>query len=264
MPVRELIKIDEALCDGCGLCVPSCAEGAIQIVDGKAKLVADVLCDGIGACLGHCPQGALTVEKIDAAEFDEDAVRDRLDQLQQGGEAATSPQTAVPVAPSLPAAHAGGGCPGSRMLQFDKGAEEAVPAQTGTRPSQLRQWPVQLHLVSPMAPYFQGADLLLTADCVGFAMGDFHKDYLQGKALAVCCPKLDVDQQVYLDKLVAMVDQAGLNTLHVMIMQVPCCGGLLQMAQQAVAQASRKIPIKCTVVGVQGDILTEEWVQAAA
>ncbi len=275
---RQIIQIDEDLCNGCGDCVPSCAEGAIQIIDGKARLVKDALCDGLGACLGDCPEGALTVIEREADEFDEELVEQHLSQLPAAGaggglapsEAAPTPRTAapadhVPTHPiraalglGAPGAHGGGGCPGSRMMQHDTD-EPAAGDETGTRTSQLRQWPVQLHLVSPMAPYFQGADVLLCADCVPFAVPDFHRDHLAGKGLAIACPKLDDGQEVYLDKLVAMIDQARINTLTVMIMQVPCCGGLLQMAKQAVQRAQRSIPVKLLVVGLRGEILSEEW-----
>jgi NAD-dependent dihydropyrimidine dehydrogenase PreA subunit len=243
---RQIIHIDEDLCDGCGDCVPSCAEGAIQVIDGKAKLVKDALCDGLGACLGDCPQGALTIEERDADEFDEELVEQHLDA----------------VGKDTPAAHVhgGGGCPGSRTMAFDDEPANAAADTAGERPSELRQWPVQLHLVSPMAPYFQGADVLLTADCVPFAMGDFHRDWLKGHALAIACPKLDQGQEVYLQKLVAMIDEAQINTLKVMIMQVPCCGGLLHMAKTAAAQAKRKVPVKQVVVGLRGEILSEDWV----
>jgi NAD-dependent dihydropyrimidine dehydrogenase PreA subunit len=257
MAVREVVKIDEELCDGCGLCVPSCAEGAIQIIDGKARLISDNLCDGLGACLGDCPQGAITVDKREADEFDEAAVEEHLSKAK---ESETMPKTETPHTPSsIHAPGHGGGCPGARMLQFNDGpAAESTP--TGPQPSALRQWPVQLHLVPPMAPYFQGADLLLAADCTAFAMADFHSKHLNGKSLAVACPKLDQSQEIYLDKLVAMIDQAQINTLTVMIMEVPCCGGLAHLAQEAAARATRKVPVKKMVVGLRGEIKVEEWI----
>ena len=262
---RQIIKIDEDLCNGCGDCVPSCAEGAIQIIDGKARLMKDALCDGLGACLGDCPEGALTIETRDADEFDEELVEEHLSTLDKAQAPAPSP-------PPMAAMHAGGGglhahgggmggCPGSRAMSFAEPDATGVAdgGQAGTRPSQLRQWPVQLHLVSPTAPYFQGADVLLCADCVPFAMGDFHKDFLQGRALAIACPKLDQGQEMYLQKLVSMIDDAKIDTLTVMIMQVPCCGGLLHLASEAAARATRKVPVKKIVVGLQGEVLTEEW-----
>jgi len=256
---RQIIKIDEDLCNGCGDCVPSCAEGAIQIIDGKAKLVKDALCDGLGACLGDCPEGALTIETRDAAEFDEELVEEHLSTLEKTQ--APAP-TRAPSPPPMAAMYAGGGmggCPGSRAMSFDKPGEATATDDTGTRPSELRQWPVQLHLVSPTAPYFQGADVLLAADCVPFAMADFHKDWLKDHALAIACPKLDEGQEMYLQKLVSMIDDARIDTLSVMIMQVPCCGGLLHLATEAAARATRKVPVKKIVVGLQGDVLAEEW-----
>ena len=154
--------------------------------------------------------------------------------------------------------HVHGGCPGARTMDFSDPAVKAE-AQGGTRPSQLRQWPVQLHLVSPAAPYFQNADVLLTADCVAYTLGDFHKDHLDGHSLAVACPKLDAGQDSYREKLTALIDDAKINTLTVMIMEVPCCTGLLRLAQSAAAAASRKIPIKSKIVSVRGEVLSEEW-----
>jgi len=151
------------------------------------------------------------------------------------------------------------GCPGSQMMNFkdDKPAAESEPA--GTIASQLRQWPIQLHLISPEAPYYQGADVVLAADCVAYAVGDFHRDHLKDKSLAIACPKLDSEQQVYLQKIKAWLEDAKINTLTVMIMQVPCCVGLLHLAQQAAADSSRKVPVKSLVVGLKGEILQEEW-----
>lgn len=154
--------------------------------------------------------------------------------------------------------HAQGGCPGARMRDFSDAAVETETLE-GSRPSQLRQWPVQLHLVGPMAPYFRNADVVLAADCVAYTLGDFHKDHLAGNSLAIACPKLDQGQEVYQEKLTALVDEAQINTLTVMTMEVPCCVGLLNLAKRAVSQADRKIPIKSKVVSVRGEILREEW-----
>lgn len=152
------------------------------------------------------------------------------------------------------------GCPGSRTLEFNQENEKDDGAAAGRIESQLRQWPVQMHLISPEAPYYQGADVLLTADCVGYALGDFHREYLKGKSIAIACPKLDEGQDVYLEKIKAWFEEAKINTLTVLIMQVPCCMGLLNLAQQAVQESSRKVPVKFVVVGVEGEILQEEWV----
>jgi len=247
MAFREIIRIDEERCDGCGLCVPACAEGAIALVDGKARLVSESFCDGLGACLGHCPQGAITVERVEAAPFDEVAVARHL------------AKAAVPE--TLPAAFAA--CPGSREVSFD--APPLAPAGSdGPRISALHQWPVQLHLVSPAAPYFRGADVLLAADCVAYAVGDFHRDHLAGRSLAIACPKLDAHQDVYLEKLVALIDNAGIASLTVMVMEVPCCGGLLRLAQVAAARAAREIPVRSLVVGITGEILADTTALLAA
>ncbi len=215
---RKIIRIDDDTCTGCGLCIPNCPEGAIQLIDGKARLISDLFCDGLGACLGHCPEGAITVEEREAEPYDE-----------------------------------------VRAMDGEKKLGESV-ADTGTRPSRLTHWPIQLHLVSPLASHYQGADVLLAADCTAFAMGDFHKDFLKGKVLAIACPKLDEGQEAYVEKIRALIDESKIKSLTVMIMQVPCCSGLFRLAKQAASQATRKVPIKCLVVGLQGDILKEEWV----
>ncbi len=152
------------------------------------------------------------------------------------------------------------GCPGSRMQDFRE--KETKGDESGKRQSQLRQWPIQLHLISPMAPYYQKADVLLSADCVAFTVGDFHKDYLKGKSIAIACPKLDEGQDEYVEKIQSLIDDAKINTLTVMTMQVPCCGGLVAITEQALQQAKRKIPVKSIVVSLQGDILSEEWVSS--
>ena len=154
------------------------------------------------------------------------------------------------------------GCPGSRMMDFKKTDEANTGPEVGRIKSQLTQWPIQMHLINPTAPYYQGADVLLTADCVAYALGDFHRDYLKDKSIAIACPKLDQGQDVYLEKIKAWIDEAKINTLTVLIMQVPCCMGLLNLARQAADDAKRKVPIKFVVVGVQGEILQEEWAAA--
>lgn len=276
---REIITIDEEKCDGCGGCIPGCPEGALQVIDGKARLVSDLLCDGLGACVGECPQEAITIEEREAEPYDErkvmallapkgvNTIRAHLDHLREHGQneyydqaVAYLREQGLPVPAEGPALRTvASGCPGSRSMAF---AREDTAAQSliGARPSQLTHWPIQMHLLSPAAPHFQGADVLLAADCVAFALGDFHQDYLKGRALGIACPKLDEGQEVYLEKLKALVEVAKINTLTVMIMQVPCCRGLLGLAQQAVAQSTRKIPIRCIVVGIKGEILQDRWV----
>lgn len=244
MAVRKVVKIDEELCDGCGLCVPSCAEGAIRIIDGKARLIGDNLCDGLGACLGECPQGAISVEEREAADFDEQAV--------------IRARVASTDSDSCGGHSGGGGCPGASVRVFD----DTVSSQTRSGPvvSMLRQWPVQLHLLPPTAPFLRGAGLVLAADCVAFAVGDFHQRFMRDRALAIACPKLDSGLDVYIEKLTGMIDLGGIDTITVVVMEVPCCNGLLAIARQAVENADRKIPLKMIRAGLKGDILEERWV----
>jgi NAD-dependent dihydropyrimidine dehydrogenase PreA subunit len=233
--LRKIIKIDEELCDGCGLCVPACVEGALQIVDGKAKLISEIYCDGLGACLGECPQGAITIEEREAKEFDEEATVLHMEQA----------QTTEP----LPC-----GCPGSTVRQFEKPAAVEVTAGTVHTPqSKLSQWPIQLTLVPPIAPFLQGADLMLAADCVPFACAGFHQDLLGEHALLVACPKLD-DYQAHLKKLADILRLSQPKSLTVVHMEVPCCFGLVQMARQAIDLSGRDIPFNDVTVGVRGDL----------
>lgn len=275
---REIITIDEEKCTGCGLCIPGCPEGALQIIDGKARLISDLMCDGLGACIGDCPEGAISIVEREAEPYDEakvmeniikagaNTIRAHLKHLQDHGQMEYYDQALailqaknIEVPMTREESHHGhSGCPGSQSLAFE--SRDNPPTSVGPQPSQLKHWPIQMHLISPNAPHYQGADLLLAADCVAFSMGDFHASHLSGKTLAIACPKLDEGQTIYLEKLKALVEDARINTLTVMIMQVPCCGGLLQMAQAAVEQSSRKVPIKAMVVGLQGEILREEWV----
>lgn len=241
MAKRKIITIDKDLCNGCGQCVPNCKEGALQIVNGKAKLVSEVYCDGLGACLGHCPLDAIKIVEREAEAFDEEKVKEHLMDKQKLASQC--------------------GCPGAAMIDFSKD-EKVENVETGERQSQLKQWPVQLHLVPPNAPYFQGKDVVLSADCVAYSYADFHKDFLKGKSLAIACPKLDEGQDVYIEKISEMIDNAKINTLTVVIMEVPCCRGLLQIAQQGLAKAKRKIPIKIIVISLKGQVLKEEWLQA--
>jgi len=283
---REIVLIDEEKCDGCGLCIPGCPEGALQVIDGKARLVSDLLCDGLGACVGDCPLGAITVEEREAEPYDErkvmalmvpqgaNTLKAHLAHLKDHGQTEYYNQAVewlkengmeIPKeAPPIPAhegsheGHGGGGCPGSRATAFAR-EDQAAESLQGKRPSQLTHWPVQMHLLNPASPHFQRSDFLLAADCVAFALGDFHKEYLKGKTLGIACPKLDEGQESYAEKLKILVEGAQINTLTVMIMQVPCCRGLLSLAQRGAAQAQRKVPVKCVVVGLQGQILEEAW-----
>lgn len=300
---RDILKIDEELCNGCGQCVPNCHEGALQVIDGKVRLVSELMCDGLGACIGHCPEGAITIEKREAEPYNETKVMEQmkdkgkntvvahLKHLKDHGETGFLQEGVVflkehrtelsfsveevmtevhnhgktvinqrLVQNQVSHNHNGGGCPGSRTVVIDKKENSESTTQSADQPSELRQWPVQMHLVNPNAPYFRGADLLLAADCVAFSLGSFHNKFLKGRSLAIACPKLDHGTETYVEKLVAMIDTAKVNTITVMMMEVPCCGGLLQMVRAALAGATRKVPVKKMIVGINGEILQDEWI----
>ena len=248
---RKIIKIDEDLCTGCGNCVVDCAEAALQVIDGKAKVVNEVFCDGLGACISGCPEGALEIIEREALEFNEEAVEVRLESLKTQEEEKHTTHSE----PENTAC----GCPGSRTMTFDEVSTETEQITSGKVQSQLRQWPIQMHLISPTAPYFQGADVLLSADCVAHAIGGYHPEYLKGKSVGIACPKLDQGQESYIEKIRSWIDDAKINTLTVITMQVPCCSGLVYLAKQGAEKASRKVPIKSIVVSLQGEVLREEW-----
>jgi NAD-dependent dihydropyrimidine dehydrogenase PreA subunit len=296
---REIIKIDEELCNGCGLCIPACPEGALQIIDGKARLVSDLMCDGLGACIGECPEGAIEIEEREAEPYNEKAVireivkfgentvvahlkhlldhnelryfEDAMEYLDgHAHELDFELESALDKVYAKSAGGGGcatGGCPGSRSFDFNidleevenAGQAEIAGAVTEVK-SELRQWPVQMHLVNPMAPYFQNAEVVLAADCVAFSTGNFHQKYLRGKGLAIACPKLDQGKEVYVEKLRSMIDDARITSLNVLVMEVPCCSGLVHIANLAREAASRNVPIKKTVIGIKGDILLDEYI----
>lgn len=249
MANRKIIEIDEERCDGCGQCVVACAEGALKIVEGKAKVVSDVFCDGLGACIGECPQGALRIVEREAPEFDEEAVREHLGR--EGGHAAKLAGTGTEPC----------GCPSSNPMllkAFQGGAARAdtdAPVQKDL-PSELMNWPVQWRLVQPTMPFFKGSDLLLAADCVPFALRDFHGRFLKSRPVIIGCPKLD-DQAAYLDRLTAVFRDATPESVTVVIMEVPCCQGLLRLAQEAVRRSGKDIAVRTAVVGIEGQVLKE-------
>jgi Pyruvate/2-oxoacid:ferredoxin oxidoreductase delta subunit len=240
MAKRQIIHIDQKKCDGCGLCVPSCAEGAIQIVDGKAQLLADKFCDGLGACLGECPQGALTIEERDAPEFVGPA---------PGYEAPHPAPAAAPAAPEVFV------CPGSRMQQFQR--PDAAPA---AGESALGHWPVKLRLVAPKAPFLKGANLLVAADCAPFAAGDFHARFLQGKALVCGCPKFE-DAAESVAKLTAILTENDIQEITIVNMEVPCCFGLVQVVRQALEASGKSLPVTICTLGTAGQVLQQQKVQ---
>jgi len=249
MATRKIVKIDEEKCNGCGLCIPNCVEGALQVVDGKAKLLSHKFCDGLGACLGHCPQDAITIIEREAEEFDEKAVESHLHKQKQ-----TQPKPEPPPAPVF------WGCPSSRSLHFKIPEENIEKFSAGPSVSMLSQWPVQLKLVPINAPYFQEADLLVAADCVPFAYPDFHQDFLKGRALVVGCPKLD-DIQYYKEKLTEIFKTNSIKSVTIPYMEVPCCFGLVRAVEDAIRASGKNTPIKKVKIGIRGDIKPEGQVE---
>ena len=231
MAKRKIIKIDEEKCTGCGLCVPNCAEGAIKIIDGKARLVSELLCDGLGACLGHCPNGAITIEEREAAPFSEKEIAKK---------------------------HPRGlsGCPGSKVLNLGRLAQN-TPQPAGAhlkREPQLANWPVQIRLVPANAPYFKDADILVAADCVPFAYPEFHEKLLKGKVLLVGCPKLD-DMELYKEKMAEIVKNNDIRSVTYARMEVPCCAGLTGAIQEAIQCSGKNVPFKESVISIRGEQL---------
>ncbi len=259
---RNIIHIDEEKCDGCGLCITACHEGALQIVDGKARLVKDSYCDGLGNCLGECPQGAITIEERDAAPFDEKAVAARMAAQNSADPAPAAPPAGgcpgmrlldfTADANAAPSPGHGGGCPGSAAQSFTgQGAPDNTSADV---PSQLRQWPVQLALVPPSAPYWENADLLVAADCVAHAYGNFHNELLKDRRLVIACPKLD-NIQPYIEKMTAILQLNAIRSVTVARMDVPCCGGIVNIVEEALEAAGKAIPFEIITVGIRGDVV---------
>jgi ferredoxin len=250
---RKIIKIDEDLCTGCGNCVVDCAEGALKVIDGKARVVNEVFCDGLGACIGSCNVGALKIIEREALEFDEEEVEKHLEGMKKNEQVDTGEVKRIFSEQSHQC-----GCPSTQTMTF---SAPVVQDEVSEKiQSTLRQWPIQMHLINPQAPYYQGADVLIAADCVAYSYGDFHRDFMKEKSIAIACPKLDQGRESYIEKIRSLIDDAKINTLTVVMMEVPCCGGLLGMTQQAVDRAIRKVPIKRVVIGIKGGILSEEWI----
>jgi NAD-dependent dihydropyrimidine dehydrogenase PreA subunit len=241
--VRKIVRIDEEKCDGCGLCIPQCKEGALQIIDGKARLVSEIYCDGLGACLGHCPRGAITVEEREAEEFDERAVHERL-KVKTGAHESHRHSSSFQ------------GCPSARVMSFQRKKEPSASSEklgrTSTE-SALSQWPVQLALVPVSAPYLQGADLLIVADCVPFSYASFHSDLLEGKKVLVACPKLD-NVEPYVQKLARIFGECEIKSITVAHMEVPCCFGLRALVEEALALARKEIPLRDVTISIHGEV----------
>lgn len=249
---RKIIEIDERKCNGCGLCVPACHEGALAIVDGKARLVKDSYCDGLGDCLGECPQDAITIVERDVDPYDEEAVQKHLaDRAKAQNKPQPPPGGGCPGLRAFSLA-TGGGCPGQQARNLDQ--PKPAPAGGETPSSALGQWPIQLHLVSPQAPYWQEADLLVAADCVLAAYPALHQDLLPGRKLVIACPKLD-DTGNYVEKLTAIIGTNSIRSLTIARMEVPCCGGIQAIAEQALARSGKHIPVQTVTIGIQGDVL---------
>lgn len=300
---RDIITIDRDKCNGCGICITGCHEGALQLIDGKAVLVSDLMCDGLGACIGDCPEGAISIEHREAEAYDEVLTISKMvangkntviahlkhlkdynetEYLRQGIEwllanknkydfdleevlnavNAHEKDESCECTGNEEPKHSGGGCPGSAALSFKNAAKSTSTngAEQISGKSELANWPVQLHLINPNSSHFKGSNLLLAADCVAFTMGNFHSEYLKGKTLAIACPKLDSNKESYVEKITALIDRAQIDTITVMRMEVPCCGGLLQLAKMAMDRAQRKVPIKLINVSNRGDVLDTRWV----
>jgi len=259
--LRKVIKIEEEKCDGCGLCLPSCPEGALQIVDTpkgpKARLVKENFCDGLGACLGECPQGALTIAEKEVEEYDEEEV---IAHIQQKSPELLEKHLAhlKEHADQLPSHHSHtkiSACPSAPMLHWKE--EREKPSEKVRAHSELRQWPIQLHLVPPSAPYFQSADLVIVADCVPFAYANFHQDFLKEKAIAIGCPKLD-DVDAYIGKIAQIIKTAKPKSIKVLHMEVPCCFGLLHIVKEALVLSGEDVPLEAMVIGIKGEVRTKE------
>jgi len=279
--LRDVIKIDEEKCNGCGQCVPNCAEGALQIIDGKARLVSDLFCDGLGACIGECPEGAISIEKREAKPYNErkvmenivkggpNVIRAHLEHLKGHGQTKLAEEAkkflkekglAIPEETRGDehghghSHHHGGACPGSKVMVLEE-TEKCCDAGAKTKAvSRLRQWPVQIHLVPETAPYLNGADLLIAADCVAFAHGGFHEELLKGKVLLIGCPKLD-DAEAYLEKLTNIFSKNEIKSITCAHMEVPCCYGLVKILKEAVSRSGKKIPVNEVTVSVRGEIV---------
>jgi len=274
MAKRKIIKIDEDKCNGCGKCLPKCPEGALQLIDGKVRLISDLFCDGLGACIGHCPRGAIGIEEREAIKYDErkvmqiisrqgeNVIKAHLEHLKEHNQSTYLkialdyimehkiylPEDKIPRV-----AHAACGCPGSKVLDFKKEAKTESNLKVEVN-SELQQWPVQINLIPVNAPYFENADILIAADCVGFAYANFHQDLLKGKILLVGCPKLD-DAQIYEDKLADIFKNNKIRSITCAHMQVPCCFGLMEVLKAAIETSGKDIDLEEVVIGIRGERL---------
>jgi len=273
MAKRKIIKIDAKKCNGCGLCIPNCPEGALQVIDGKARLISDLFCDGLGACIGHCPKGAITIEEREAELYDEgkvmanivkqgqNVIKAHLAHLKEHGEKEYLQQAldflkekkiALPDLESK-VEHGFSGCPGSQIMDLRKKKKSTTKRRSIRGESELRQWPIQLMLVPPHAPHLNNANLVISADCVPFVYANFHEDFLKGKILLVGCPKLD-DTQIYKQKLAEVFRGNDIKSVTYVHMEVPCCFGLLPIIEEAIASSGKDIPFEELTISISGEI----------
>ncbi|MEK7309977.1 MAG: 4Fe-4S binding protein [Planctomycetota bacterium] len=281
--LRKIIRIDEDKCTGCGECIPNCPEGALQIIDNKVRLISDLFCDGLGACIGHCPEGAISTEEREAEPYEEKTVmvnivkqgantikahlrhledHNQEEYLRQAIDFLNEKHIKVPLEDDERKAHPlPCGCPGSSVRSFAPKPQAATKSAPSARAeSQLAQWPVQLMLVPPGAPFLKNSDLVIAADCVSYAYANFHQDFLKGKALLIACPKLD-DTKIYLDKLTQMFKTADIKSITLLHMEVPCCFGLVHLVKQALAASGREIPTKEVTISIQGEVKNPESIR---
>lgn len=306
--MRDIIVIERQKCNGCGLCVPNCHEGALQIVDGKAVLVNELACDGLGACIGYCPEGALTIEKREAEPYQEEKVMEsmipkgintvlahlkhlynhrEMEYFRNGlsflkkkdihiyemvrqklaAQGILSAHENNMLKYTIPVmASEGKGCPAHKQIKISGNNKHAESLETRTEPavaetkepqSHLSHWPVQMHLVNPLASHFFNSDLLLSADCVAYAAGNFHTRYLAGRTLAIACPKLDSHKEMYSEKLKTLITRSKIRSLTILVMEVPCCSGLIQLAKMAITESNTKIPVRSITISIKGEIFGE-------
>ncbi len=274
---RKIVRIDEEKCNGCGLCIPNCPEGALRILDGKARLVSEIFCDGLGACIGTCPRGAIRIEEVEAQPYDErkameniikagkETIRAHLEHLKNHGEIDYLNQALqflkekgmTEFEEELQEKSSACGCPGGAIMDLraeEKDKYDEVPSEFEVR-SELRQWPIQLRLLNPHAPYFEDADILVAADCVPFSYPAFHHQLLKGKSLIIFCPKLDSDIQSYIEKLAELFSSNSIKSIAAVHMEVPCCFGLVEILKQALRKAGKQIPIDEKTITIRGKML---------
>jgi Fe-S-cluster-containing hydrogenase component 2 len=236
---RKIIEIDDELCTGCGECVPDCAEGSLEIVDGKARLVADKLCDGLGACLKSCPTGALTIVEREADDFDEDAVHAFLAEKNNRK--------------NTPAM----GCPSARLQSLQPSPCEAANAPGSQTGSALSHWPIQIRLIPPAAPFLENSDLLVAADCTAVSYPDVNRNFVKGRVVMMGCPKFD-DAPMYVGRFTEIFQQRKINSVTILIMEVPCCSAMLQIIKKARDDAGSSVPVRQVVISTQGNIINDQ------